>query len=110
MHEISLSDPMIEEISRLFLVLSDPSRIRVIRCLLETPEPLSMGEVAKATGLAHANASKHLAQLVSVGLAIREPRGNAAYFSPVMPLVGRVCDLVCSHVLERTRDAYHAVR
>ena len=39
----SLSDPMIQQISQLFLSMSDPSRIRILRCLLENPEPISVG-------------------------------------------------------------------
>ena len=105
----SLSDPMIQQISQLFLSMSDPSRIRILRCLLENPEPISVGEVARATGLSQANTSKHLSLLVRVGLANREPRGTLVFFSPVMPLVGKVCDLVCGHVLKRSEDAFHAL-
>jgi DNA-binding transcriptional ArsR family regulator len=105
-----LSDPMIEEVSRLFLALGDPSRLKILRCLLEAREPLSQGAVAEATGLSQANASKHLAFLVRVGLANREPQGNAVFFSPVMPLGGQVCDLMCGHVADRVKAAYHALK
>jgi len=44
-----------------------------------------------------------------VGLANREPQGNVVFFTPVMPLVGDVCDLVCGHVAERVKAAYHAL-
>jgi DNA-binding transcriptional ArsR family regulator len=104
-----LSDPMIEEVSRLFLALGDPSRLKILRCLLEAHQPLSQGTVAETTGLSQANASKHLAFLVRVGLANREPQGNVVLFSPVMPLVGEVCDLVCGHVADRVKAAYHAL-
>jgi DNA-binding transcriptional ArsR family regulator len=109
MSHLSLTDPMIEEVSRLFLALGDPSRLRILRCLLEAPGPLSQGAVAEATGLSQANASKHLAFLVRVGLSNREPQGNVVYFSPVMPLVGEVCELVCGHVADRVKAAYHAL-
>lgn len=105
----SLSDPMIEEVSRLFLALGDPSRLKILRCLLEAKEPMSQGAIAEATSLSQANASKHLAFLVRVGLANREPQGNVVFFTPVMPLVGDVCDLVCGHVAERVKAAYHAL-
>jgi len=110
MSHTPLSDPMIEEVSRLFLALGDPSRLKILRCLLEAHEPMSQGAVAEATGLSQANASKHLAFLVRVGLANREPQGNVVFFSPVMPLVGEVCDLVCGHVAERVKAAYHALK
>jgi DNA-binding transcriptional ArsR family regulator len=109
MSHAPLSEPMIEEVSRLFLALGDPSRLRILRCLLENGAPMSQGSVAEATGLSQANASKHLAFLVRVGLVTRDPQGNAVFFSPVMPLVGDVCDLVCGHVAERVKAAYQAL-
>jgi DNA-binding transcriptional ArsR family regulator len=105
-----LSNPMIEEVSGLFIALSEKSRLKVLRSLLDAKEPLSQGAVAKASGLKQANASKHLAYLVRVGLARREPEGNTVYFSLVMPLVGDLCDLVCGHVSDRARTSYQSLR
>jgi DNA-binding transcriptional ArsR family regulator len=110
MSHAPLSEPMIEEVSRLFLALGDPSRLRILRCILEQGSPMSQGAIAEATGLSQANASKHLAFLVRVGLVNRDPQGNAVFFSPVMPLVGEVCDLVCGHVSDRVKAAYHALQ
>jgi len=110
MARIPLSDPMIEEVSRLFLALGDPSRLRILRCLLGSETPLSQGTIAEQTGLSQANASKHLALLVRVGLALREPEGNTVYFSPILPLVEDVCTLVCGHVSERVKAAYRAIK
>lgn len=105
-----LNDAMIEEVSKLFLALGDPSRLRILRCLLEAATPLSQGTIAEQTGLSQANASKHLAFLVRVGLALRAPEGNTVYYSPVLPLVEEVCTLVCGHVAERVKAAYHAIK
>ena len=110
MGHIPLSDPMIEEVSRLFLALGDPSRLRILRCLLAAEGPMSQGNIAEATQLSQANASKHLGFLVRVGLAVREPQGNTVYFSPMRPLVEEVCDLVCGHVAERVKAAYRAIK
>jgi len=106
----ALTDPMIDEVSRLFLALGDPSRLKILRCLLENGAPMSQGAIADCTGLSQANASKHLAFLVRVGLATRDPQGNAVYFNPVMPLVGNLCDLVCGHVTDRVKAAYQALK
>jgi len=110
MSRIPMSDPMIEEVSQLFLALADTSRLKILRTLLEAPGPMSQGTLAEATGLSQANASKHLAQLVRVGLASREAVGNTVYFQPVMPLVGNVCEMVCGHVTERVKAAYKALK
>lgn len=105
-----LSNPMIDEVSGLFSALGDASRLKILRSLLDSKGPLSQGAVADASGLSQANASKHLACLVRVGLVSREPEGNAVYFMPVMPLVGELCDLVCGHVSDRARVTYKALK
>jgi ArsR family transcriptional regulator len=71
---------------------------------------LSQGAVTDATGLSQANASKHLGCLVRVGLVTREPSGNTVFFSPVLPLVSNICDLVCGHVGDRVKKSYRALR
>jgi len=51
-----------------------------------------------------------LACMVRVGLVTRETKGNSVYYSPVIPLAKDLCNLVCSHVTDRTTRAYHALR
>jgi DNA-binding transcriptional ArsR family regulator len=110
MGKITLNDPMIEEVSQLFQALADPSRLKILRALLDSGKPISQGALAETAGLSQANASKHLALLARVGLVTREAEGNTVYFRPVMPLVGNVCDLVCGHVSDRVKAAYKALR
>ena len=105
-----LSNPMIDEVSGLFSALGDASRLKILRSLLDSKEPLSQGVVAEAAGLSQANASKHLTCLVRVGLVSREPEGNAVFFSPVLPLVADLCELVCGHVSDRVRQTYKALK
>ncbi|HJW71580.1 MAG TPA: metalloregulator ArsR/SmtB family transcription factor [Geothrix sp.] len=105
-----LSNPMIDEASCIFSALGDASRLKILRALLDAKEPLSQGSVAETAGLSQANASKHLACLVRVGLVNREPEGNAVFFSPIMPLVGTLCELVCDHVSDRVRTSYRALK
>jgi DNA-binding transcriptional ArsR family regulator len=104
-----LNDQILKEVSQIFGSLGDASRLRILRTLLESPEPLSQGAVVEATGLSQANVSKHLALLVQVGLVTREPHGNLVLFHPVQPIVGQVCDLVCGHATERIRAAYRSL-
>jgi len=104
------TNPMIEEVTGLFSALSDTSRLKVLRSLLDSPEPLSQGAVAKDSGLTQANASKHLSCLVRAGLVKRDPNGNTVYFSLVLPLVSNLCDLVCGHVSDRAKSSYQALR
>lgn len=104
------NDTMIDEVSCLFGALGDASRLKILRTLLDTKKPLNQGGVAEAAGLSQANASKHLACLVRVGLVVRNQEGNTVYFTPVLPLVSDLCDLVCGHVSDRAKASYHALR
>jgi len=104
------NDTMIDEVSCLFGALGDASRLKILRVLLEAKTPLNQGGLAEAAGLSQANASKHLACLVRVGLITRKPEGNTVFFEPVLPLVENLCDLVCGHVSERAKASYHALR
>jgi DNA-binding transcriptional ArsR family regulator len=101
-----MPDPLLDDISRLFATLGDVSRLRILKVLVDAEGPLSQGALAEAAGLSQANASKHLHQLLRVGLVAREPHGNQVFFSPIQPLVTQVCDLMCAHVERRIKDAF----
>jgi DNA-binding transcriptional ArsR family regulator len=105
-----LSDPMIEEMSQLFLALGDVSRLKIIRTLQEAKSAMSQGALAQASGLSQANASKHLSQLVRVGLVTREAEGNTVFYLAVVPLVERLFEIVCGHVTGRIKSAYKAIK
>ena len=105
-----LSDTMIDQVSQLFLALGDASRLKILRTLQEAKTAMSQGALAQATGLSQANASKHLAQLVRVGLVSREAEGNTVFYQAVMPLVENLCEMVCGHVTERIKAAYKAIK
>ena len=105
----ALNDSMIQEVTAIFAALGDPSRLKILRALLDAKGAMNQGAVTDATGLSQANASKHLACLVRVGLVSREPDGTSVYFEPVNPLVKDICDLVCDHAAARTRKAYKAL-
>jgi DNA-binding transcriptional ArsR family regulator len=104
-----LNDNMIEEIAALFSALGDSSRLKILRALLASNTPLSQRAVSEASGLSQANASKHLACLVRVGLVTRQPEGNTVFYSPVLPLVDTLCGTMCGHASERARAAYKAL-
>ena len=105
-----LVEPMMEEVSGLFLSLGNPTRLRILRHLLRSEKAMSMGEVSRVTGLSQANSSIQLGVLVRAGLITREARGQAAYFHPVRPLVEELWHLMTGHVANRIAVAYHATR
>jgi DNA-binding transcriptional ArsR family regulator len=105
-----LNDAMIGEVTDIFGALSDPSRLRILRALLDAGEAQTQGDLIEATGLAQAGASKHLAALVRVGLVTREPQGARVLYQPVEPLVTDLCELICGHVTEQARQRYKELR
>jgi len=105
-----ISDQIISHVSLIFGSLGDTSRLKLLRTLLEAGEPLCQGKLAELTGLSQANASKHLALLVQVGLVLREQQGNLVFFKPVEPIVEELCDLVCGHVKARIENAYRSMK
>jgi len=109
MTTLHLSDQIINDVSQIFGAMGDVSRLKILRALLDSKEPLCQGGVAEATGLSQANTSKHLVALVRAGLVVREPSGNLVYFKPVTPIVEKACDLVCSHVTQRIQKAYRSL-
>jgi DNA-binding transcriptional ArsR family regulator len=106
MNSLPPNDQMLDEIGRLFGTLGDPSRLKILRFLLDAQEPVTQGTVAEAAGLSQPNASKHLALLVQAGLVFREPRGSAVYFRPATAVVQDVCGLVSRHVMARIQTVY----
>jgi len=104
-----LNEPMMEEVSSLFLALGNPARLKILRCLLHSATAINVGAVSSATGLSQANASIQLGILVRSGLITREPRGQAAYFLPVLPLVDELWQMVSGHVASRIRGAYQGI-
>lgn len=97
---------MIGEVTDIFGALGDQSRLSILRALLDAHESQSQGEMVEATGLSQANISKHLACLVRVGLVTREPRGSSVMYTPVLPLVSDICELICGHVTNRVKKRY----
>jgi DNA-binding transcriptional ArsR family regulator len=60
--------------AKLFRGLADPSRLSIMEALRRGP--LTVGEIAAATGLSQPNTSNHLACLRDCGLVVSEQRGR----------------------------------
>jgi ArsR family transcriptional regulator len=77
----SLSDADAAELERLFKVLADRHRLRIINILLRSGgEPVCVCEFQPALGISQPTVSHHLKQLSEAGLLTRERRGSYAYF------------------------------
>ncbi|HEX8910944.1 MAG TPA: metalloregulator ArsR/SmtB family transcription factor [Humisphaera sp.] len=93
-----LGEAQLRAVAELFGVLSEPTRLRVLQVLQRGPA--TVGEVTAAAGLKQANASKQLGLLYKAGVLARAQEGNAVRYSIRMPLVNRLCALVCEGLRE----------
>ncbi len=109
MNHTPLTDPMIEEAGRIFSALGDPSRLKLLRLLMATGEPMNQSALAEAAGLSPANTSKHLICLVQIGLVVREREGQQVTFRLAGPLVPEACRLVKAHVVHRMQSVYNSL-
>jgi ArsR family transcriptional regulator len=67
--------------ARLFKVLGDPARVRILNLLATTDEPVCVCELVPALGLSQPTVSHHLKKLTEAGLLTRAQRGTWAFFS-----------------------------
>jgi ArsR family transcriptional regulator len=77
----TLSNDEVEATARLFRVLGDPARIRILNALATNREPVCVCHLVEPLGLAQPTVSHHLKTLTDAGLLDREQRGKWAYFS-----------------------------
>jgi len=83
-----------EATATLFRALADPTRVRIVNLLANSPEPVCVCVMNEEFDLAQPTMSHHLKKLTSAGLLKREQRGTWAYFSIEQDALGRLADVV----------------
>jgi len=83
-------------ISRRFLALSDPTRLRIIDLLRD--REASVRELTEALGTSQQNVSKHLATLHAEGFVSRRKQGTSSLYAISDPSVLDLCEQVCGGV------------
>jgi ArsR family transcriptional regulator len=77
----TLSEAEAEATARLFRVLGDSARVRILNLLATSDEPVCVCNLIELLGLSQPTVSHHLKTLTDAGLLEREQRGKWAYFS-----------------------------
>jgi len=96
-----MTDGQLEEVARLFGILSEPSRLKLLRALMA--ERLTVTELMEETGMKQGNVSKHLGVLLSVRLVAREREGNFARYALADKRLYELCALMCVRVGDDAR-------
>jgi DNA-binding transcriptional ArsR family regulator len=99
-----MSLAQVQEVARVFGVLSEPSRLVLMQVLHD--RPLTVSELVEASGMKQANVSKHLSLLRQHRLVKRERVGACVRYEIADPMVLSLCNLVCGKM---QRDASYAV-
>jgi len=102
-----MTDAQVAEAARLFSVLSEPSRLRILRALMGGP--LNVTEIMDATDLRQGNVSKHLGLLLDAGLVTRERDGNFVRYAIADPMLHDLCELVCCRTERQARERLEAL-
>lgn len=103
-----LTDAQLEAVARRFRALGVASRLRVLDALM--PQPLTMSELAKVTGLLQSNLSRQVTELEQDGCVVRERRGREVEVRIADPSLRELCELVCGSLLQRASAAHEALR
>jgi ArsR family transcriptional regulator, arsenate/arsenite/antimonite-responsive transcriptional repressor len=99
----SLSDQEAAELERLFRVLGDRSRVKILNILLRAGgQAVCVCEFTDHLGLAQPTVSYHLKQLMVAGLVARQKRGTFAYFTVNQDAIERLHILVEPRTFART--------
>lgn len=100
--KLPMSDAQIDEVARLFGILSESSRLKILRALMQGP--LTVSELIDETGLKQGNVSKHLGVLLHARFVAREREGNFARYTLADQRLSQLCDLMCMRIEDDARQ------
>lgn len=103
-----MNDAQIGEASRLFGLLAEPSRLKILRALMDGPLPV--GQLVENTRLSQANVSKHLTLLLDAGFVSRQRQGNFAFYRISDPRLHELCHLMCRRMAETAGERSRQLR
>lgn len=100
-----------ESVSRYFLVLSEPARLRILHSVCQ--EERSVSQIVEDTGLTQSNASRHLNMMYRMGALRRRREGAQVFYGVADSTLTDVCRAVCVRVsseLEGKKGLRRSVR
>lgn len=89
----ALSDDNLLNLATKFKVLSEPSRLRIVRTLI--PGEKCVTDIINDTELMQANVSKQLKILQQAGILTCKPIGLKRYYSLTDTTVLQICQMLC---------------
>jgi DNA-binding transcriptional ArsR family regulator len=99
---------LIERIAVLLKAIADPVRLNILYHL--QGGEMCVGDLVERIGCSQANVSKHLAILKQSGLVSSSSQGTIHYYTVADPMVGAVCDTVCTAVENRLANDHRLLK
>lgn len=90
------TDEEINNLARVFKILSEPSRLRIIRSIFD--EEKCVNTISEETGLFQPNVSKHLKTLEKSGIVASRIQGLFKYYIVIDPTIQEICNRICSAI------------
>ncbi len=88
-----MDDATLEQMALRFKALAEPSRLKVLRALMDGEATVS--RIIELTGLNQANASRHLNHLHREGILSRTKNGTNVIYGVADPMVYELCKIAC---------------
>ncbi len=89
----------IDAVASYFRVLSEPTRIRIMRVICE--EEKSVSQIVEELGGSQTNVSRHLGIMHRSGMLGRRKEGNQVYYRTADAAMVDLCRSVCKRISER---------
>jgi DNA-binding transcriptional ArsR family regulator len=89
-----------ESVARYFSVLGEPTRLRILHTLCRYE--MCVNDIIKVTGLAQANASRHLGLMYQAGMLARRREGTQVFYRVADPMYAELCRTVAAQVAVRS--------
>ena len=96
------SEALIERVSEIFKVLSEPMRIKILDSLRSGEKNVT--ELIKLTGSTQANVSKHLGIMRKAGVASARRKALNIFYSVKEKRFFALCDSVCDYLAKRNEE------
>ncbi|MCO5250806.1 MAG: metalloregulator ArsR/SmtB family transcription factor [Candidatus Kapabacteria bacterium] len=97
--QADLTDIEIEHLSKVFKALSEPSRLKILRCLFAGEKCVT--DIINSTGLLQANVSKQLKVLQSCGFLDSRAQGLLRYYTIRDYTILKICHVMCANGLNK---------
>jgi DNA-binding transcriptional ArsR family regulator len=89
-------DVLLEQVSGYFSVLSEPTRLKIIRALCDGPK--SVNDIVEEVASTQSNVSRHLNLMYRAGVLTRRKDGTLVLYQVKDATVVELCRMVCVHV------------